>query len=174
MADTTTMTDTQLRTTILEFLGAVNAHDVQRTLAFFTEDAVWEGTGAATPAVGHESIATLLQGLFGAFPDVHYPLEDVEIYRAVDGDRALAYWTNIMTMQGPFGGFAPTGRTAKGRGFCRYDFRDGKIAQHLIIFDEMELSRQLGLLPADDSVGFRLLAGLQHLTTPIARRLRRR
>jgi hypothetical protein len=37
----------------------------------------------------------------------------------------------------------------------------------------MELSRQLGLLPADDSMGFRMLAGVQHLITPIARQLRR-
>ena len=173
MAETRAMTTPQLRTTILEFLGAVNAHDVDRTLGFFTDDAVWEGTGLASPAVGHEAIAKVLNAWFRGFPDLHFPLEDVEVYRAVDGDRALTYWTNVMTMEGPFGGFAATGRTAKGRGMCRYEFRDGKIAEHLIIFDEMELSRQLGLLPPDDSVGFRLLAGLQHLTTPIARRLRR-
>lgn len=174
MAETRAMTTTQLRTTILEFLSAVNARDVERTLGFFTDDAVWEGTGLATPAVGHEAIATVLNDWFRGFPDLHFPLEDVEVYRAVDGDRALAYWTNVMTMEGPFGGFAATGRTAKGKGMCRYEFLDGKIAEHIIIFDEMDVSRQLGLLPADDSVGFRLLAGLQHLTTPIARRLRRR
>jgi steroid delta-isomerase-like uncharacterized protein len=173
MAETRALTVKQLRTMILEFLGALNAHDVERALEFFTEDAVWEGTGVATPAVGHEAIAAVLTEWFRGFPDLHFPLEDVEVYRAVDGDRALAYWTSIMTMDGPFGGFVPTGRTGKGKGICRYELRDGKIAKHLIIFDEMDLSRQLGLLPADASVGFRMLAGMQHLTTPIARRLRR-
>ena len=173
MAETRALTIKQLRTTILEFLGAVNAHDAQRALELFTEDAVWEGTGMATPAVGHVAIAEVLNEWFHGFPDLHFPLEDVEVYRAVDGDRALAYWTNIMTMDGPFGGFVATGRTAKGKGICRYEFRDGKIAKHLIIYDGMDLSRQLGLLPADDSMGSRVLAGVQHLTTPIARRLRR-
>jgi hypothetical protein len=49
----------------------------------------------------------------------------------------------------------------------------GKIAKHIIIYDGLDVSRQLGLLPADDSMGSRMLAGVQHLTTPIARRLRR-
>jgi steroid delta-isomerase-like uncharacterized protein len=172
MAETRALTVKQLRTLILEFLGALNAHDVDQALTFFTEDAVWEGTGIAAPAVGHEAIAEVLTEWFRGFPDLHFPLEDVEVYRAVDGDRALAYWTSIMTMRGPIGGFVPTGRTAKNTGVCRYELRDGRIAKHLIIYDEMGLSRQLGLLPDDDSMGFRMLAGLQHLTTPIARRLR--
>jgi steroid delta-isomerase-like uncharacterized protein len=174
VAETRTLTVKQLRTMILEFLGAVNAHDVGRALEFFTEDAVWEGTGITTPAVGHEAIAEVLHTWLHGFPDLHFPLEDVEVYRAVDGDRALAYWTSIMTMDGPFRGFAPTGRTAKGKGICRYEFRDGKIAKHTMIYDEMDLTRQFGLLPPDDSLGFRMLAGMQRLTTPIARRLRRR
>ena len=174
MAETTALTVKQLQTTILEFFGAVNAHDVERALEFFTEDAVWEGTGMATPAVGRPAIAKVLTDWFHGFPDLHFPLEDVEVYRAVDGDRAVAFWTNILTMDGPAGGFVATGRTAKSKGICRYEFRDGKIAKHLIIYDGMDVSRQLGLLPADDSMGSRVLAGVQHLTTPIARRLRRR
>jgi steroid delta-isomerase-like uncharacterized protein len=174
MAETRALPLKQLRTMILDFLGAMNAHDVERALEFFTEDAVWEGTGIAAPAVGHEAIAEVLHEWLRGFSDLHFPLEDVEIYRAVDGDRALAYWTSIMTMDGPFGGFVPTGRTAKGKGICRYELRDGKIAKHTIIYDEMDITRQLGLLPADDSMGFRMLAGMQHLTTPISRRLRGR
>jgi steroid delta-isomerase-like uncharacterized protein len=173
MAETTTLTVKQLRTTILELFGAVNAHDLERAVGLFTEDAVWEGTGVAAPVVGNAAIAEVFGDWFRGFPDMHFPLEDVEIYRSVDGDRALASWTSMMTMDGPYGGFVATGRTAKSKGTCRYEFRDGRIAKHLIIFDEMDVSRQLGLLPADDSMGSRVLAGLQHLTTPIARRLRR-
>lgn len=173
MAETRALTVKQLRTTILDLFGAVNAHDLERVVGFFTEDAVWEGTGVAAPVVGHAGIAKVFEDWFRGFSDMHFPLEDVEMYRSVDGDRVLASWTSMMTMDGPYGGFVATGRTAKGKGICRYEFRDGKIAKHLIIFDEMDVSRQLGLLPADDSMGSRLLAGLQHVTTPIARRLRR-
>jgi steroid delta-isomerase-like uncharacterized protein len=174
MADTKALTSTQLRTTILDFLGAMNAHDLDRAIGFFTEDATWEGTGTPGPIVGRPAIRALLRRWIDGFSDLHYPLEDVEVYRAVGGDRALAYWTGIMTMDGPYRGFAPTGRTAKIKGICRYEFRDGKIARHTIVFDELEATRQLGLLPPEGSVGFRLLAGVQHLTTPIRRRLARR
>jgi steroid delta-isomerase-like uncharacterized protein len=174
MADTKALTSTQLRTTILAFLGAVNAHDVDRAVSFFTEDATWEGTGTTGPVVGRDAIRDQFRRWFDGFSDLHYPLEDVELYRAVGGDHAIAYWTGIMTMDGPYRGFAPTGRTAKVKGICRYEFREGKIARHTLVFDEMDVTRQLGLLPAEGSVGFRLLAGMQHLTTPIRRRVTRR
>jgi hypothetical protein len=37
----------------------------------------------ATPAVGHDAIAEVLKKWFHGFPDLHFPLEDVEVYRAV-------------------------------------------------------------------------------------------
>jgi hypothetical protein len=104
---------------------------------------------------------------------MHFPLEDVELYLETDSRHGIAYWTMIMTMDGPYAGFAPTGRTAKSKGMCRYEFRDGKIGHHVTIYDEMAVTQQLGLLPTEDSLRYRLMAGAQRLTSPITRRLAR-
>jgi steroid delta-isomerase-like uncharacterized protein len=168
-ADRTLLTDEQLRTTIIEFLSAVNAHDVERILPFFTDDVVWEGSGFPAPVAGRVAVVEALREWFSAFPDLHFPLEDVEVFRSVDGDHALAFWTSVMTMEGPFAGFAPTGRHAKGKGVCRYEFVDGRIARHSIVYDQMQVSQQLGLLPAEGSTGYRLFTGVQRLGTRLSR-----
>jgi steroid delta-isomerase-like uncharacterized protein len=173
MPETKALTDAKVRTTIMKFLGAVNAHDVAQALEFFTEDAIWEGAGGDPPLVGHAEIRELMQTWFRGFPDLHYPLEDIELFRAFEGGPVISYWTVIMTMDGPFAGFAPTGKRAKGKGTCRYEFRDDKIARHTVIFDQMDITRQLGILPTEDSLGYRMMTGMQRLATPVARRLRK-
>jgi steroid delta-isomerase-like uncharacterized protein len=169
-AEIPVFTDSQLRTMIFEFLGAVNAHDVERALTFFTDDVVWEGSGIQADAVGRAAVVEVLREWFCAFPDLHFPLEDVEVFRSLDGDHALAYWTSVMTMEGPFAGFAPTGRHAKVKGVCRYELVGGRIARHTMIYDQLQVSQQLGLLPAPASRSYRLLAGAQRLTARAARR----
>jgi steroid delta-isomerase-like uncharacterized protein len=168
-AEATTLTDDQLRTMILEFLTAMNAHDLERILTFFTDDVTWEGSGTDVPAVGRAAVVEVLRGWFVAFPDLHFPLEDVEVFRSLDGDHALAYWTSVMTMRGPFAGFAPTGRHVKAKGVCRYELREGGISRHTMIYDQMRISQELGLLPAEGTSSYRLLAGMQRL----GKRLRR-
>jgi steroid delta-isomerase-like uncharacterized protein len=174
MATTKVLTEAELRKTVLGLIGALNAHDVDEALTFFTEDATWEGSHTPQPIVGHDAIREVFRGWFMGFPDMHFPLEDVELYLETDGRHGIAYWTLIMTMDGPYAGFAPTGRQAKNKGMCRYEFRDGKIAHHVIIYDEMAVTQQLGLIPTEDSLGFRLMAGAQHLTSPISRRFAKR
>jgi steroid delta-isomerase-like uncharacterized protein len=169
-AEATTLTDDQLRTMILEFLTAMNAHDLERILTFFTDDVTWEGSGTDVPAVGRAAVVEVLRGWFVAFPDLHFPLEDVEVFRSLDGDHALAYWTSVMTMRGPFAGFAPTGRHVKVKGVCRYELRDGGISRHTMIHDQMRIAQGLGLIPAEGTSGYRLLTCMQRL----GRRLRQR
>jgi steroid delta-isomerase-like uncharacterized protein len=169
-AETTGLTDSQLRTIIFEFLAAVNAHDVERALTYFTDDVVWEGSGISAPATGRAEVVEVLREWFVAFPDLHFPLEDVEVFRSLDGDHALTYWTSVMTMDGPFGDFAPTGGHAKGKGVCRYELVDGRIARHTVIYDQMQLAQLLGILPAEESASYRMLARMQRLRARVARR----
>jgi steroid delta-isomerase-like uncharacterized protein len=173
MATTQVLTEAELKETVLGLLGALNAHDVDAALTFFTEDATWEGSHTPKPVIGHDAIREIFRAWFTGFSDMHFPLEDVELYLETDGRHGIAYWTMIMTMDGPYAGFAPTGRTAKSKGMCRYEFRDGKIGHHVTIHDEMAVTQQLGLLPTEDSLRYRLMAGAQRLTSPITRRLAR-
>jgi hypothetical protein len=48
--------------------------------------------------------------------------------------------------------------------------RDGGIARHTLIYDQLLLSQQLGLLPAEGSAGYRALAGMQRFGRRLAQR----
>ncbi len=58
-------------------------------------------------------------------------------------------------------GWEPTGKGAEVAGMCAYEFRDGLIARHTVIYDQMSLSQQLGLMPATDSAPVKAMVGLQ-------------
>jgi steroid delta-isomerase-like uncharacterized protein len=158
----------ELRETVMAFLAAMNEHDVDKALGFLTEDAVWlEGTRVAT---GHPAIRELLESLWQSTSDMHMPLDDVELFVSADGDDAATFWRATMTMTGPLEGFAPTGRRAEMRGACRYAIRDGKIARHTVVYDQLGLARELGIMPETDSVPYRMMAGAQRLTRRLTRR----
>jgi hypothetical protein len=52
--------------------------------------------------------------------------------------------------------------------------RDGRIVSNFVVFDQMQYSRQLGILPAQDSVGDKAMKSAFNLKTQIAKKLRER
>ena len=158
----------ELRDTIMGFLAAMNDHDVERTLGFFTADATWRQ--GSTVAEGHTAIRELLESQWRSTSDMHLPLDDVEFFVSADGDNVATFWRATATMTGPFEGFAPTGRRAEFRGACHYRLEDGKIASHTVIYDDMDIARQFGLMPETDSRQYRMMAGMQRFTQRLRRR----
>lgn len=159
-----TMTIEDIRTRLSAFFQAFNDHDPEAILALCTEDVVWEDPNLPAPVVGWEAVADLLANQFTAFPDLHFPKEEIEIYRSLDGKKAAASWHMVATMTGRLDppGYEPTGKTGDVTGMCRYEFGDGGlIAQHSIVYDAMSLSRRLGLVPGSDSLQFKAMVGLQ-------------
>ena len=158
----------ELRATIMGFLAAMNEHDTERTLAFFAPDATWRQGSAV--AEGHEAIRELLESQWRSTADMYLPLDDVEFFVSADGDNVATFWRATATMTGTFEGFAPTGQRAEFRGACHYRMKDGKIAHHLVLYDEMDVARQFGLMPETDSRQYRMMAGAQRFTQRLRRR----
>lgn len=101
--------------------------------------------------------------MFTAFPDLHFPRDEIEIYRSLSGRKAAPRWHMVATMTGRLEppGWEPTGTGVEVAGMCAYEFRGGLIARHTVIYDQMSMSRQLGLMPAMDSVQVKAMVGLQ-------------
>ena len=59
-------------------------------------------------------------------------------------------------------------------GVSKFVIRDGTIASNLVVFDEMQLARQIGLLPPDGSAADRATRAAFNATTRLAARLRDR
>jgi steroid delta-isomerase-like uncharacterized protein len=64
-----------------------------------------------------------------------------------EGDVVVAYWTNTGTHQGDFMGIPPSGRTVTISGIDIHRLRDGRMAEHWHVVEELQMLQQLGVVP---------------------------
>jgi predicted ester cyclase len=81
------------------------------------------------------------------FPDIKTSIEDI----VAAGDKVAYRMTVSGTDTGEFLGIAPTGRHVSVMGFGWVRVRDGKIAEHWGLIDELGLLDQIGVNP--ESIG---------------------
>ncbi len=129
-----------------DWVAAYNAHDLDRLLSFFADDAIAVNEGLATVR-GTAEIRAGYEGSMQGFPDNRTVIVDA----IADEDRVFAVceWSATLTGQLQRPGqepVAPTGRSAKGLGGWRWRIRDGKIAEMLQVVNYLDIHRQLGLL----------------------------
>jgi steroid delta-isomerase-like uncharacterized protein len=85
----------------------------------------------------------------GAFPDLHFAIEDM----VSEGDVVATRVTGRGTNDGPFMGMPPTGREARWSSMGFFRVEDGKIAEHWGVPDLLTLLTQLGVIPAPPGGG---------------------
>lgn len=103
-------------------LAAFNAHDVERVMAFFSEDCTLEMPRGPHPwgtrFSGASAVRAALQSRFDGIPDVSYG-DDSHV---VVGDLGISQWT----LQGTV---AATGERITVRGCDFFAFRNGKVTR---------------------------------------------
>jgi steroid delta-isomerase-like uncharacterized protein len=173
MTDVGTSGSTEIRARVETLIRAFNEHDVDKIIALHTPDAVLADPTLTAPVTGRAAIAVEFTKMLRTFPDLQFPLDEVEVYVA-DSGRVAARWHWTGTMTGPMDppGFAPTGKKASVSGVCLYEYQDGLIAHHTIIYDTMGLLQQVGIMPATGSTPLKLTAGLQRAIALVAKRVR--
>lgn len=171
MTEVGTSGTTEVRARVEALLRAVNEHDVDKVIALHTPDAVLESPTLTAPVTGRAAIAVEFTAMFRAFPDLQFLMDELEVYLA-DSGRVAARWHFTGTMTGPIAppGYTPTGKKASVFGVCLYEFQDGLIARHAIIYDSMRLLQQIGVMPTADSTQAKLIAGLQRAAARLPRR----
>lgn len=92
-----------------------------------------------------EGLRDRVEMLRGAFGE-HFTLEDV----IAEGDRVVVRWTGSGTHVAEFMGIPPTGRSFTIAGIDIFRFRDGRMAEHWHVVDQLALLQQLGLIPQPD------------------------
>lgn len=140
---TTTQSNTDV---VLATVDALNRHDSAAMMAAWIPDGVERFPDATCN--GTTAIGAYFQAVFDAFPDARLTPEAT----AEQGDAVFLRWTLSGTHTGaPFAGIAPTGKTVTMAGMDHFTIRDGKIVSNFVVFDQMDMGRQLGLLPPDGS-----------------------
>lgn len=169
-----------LRLRIEELFRALNDHDVDAIVALHAPDAVFRDPSKPHAATGRAAIAEEFRAIFRAFPDIHYPTDEIRLYVA-DDHRAAASWRFTGTMTGRIDppGYAPTGKSCSVEGVCLYELTDDPqtgttlLARHTAIYDTMGVLQELGIMPRPESSAAKLTASLQRTSVAVSHALHR-
>jgi predicted ester cyclase len=64
-----------------------------------------------------------------------------------EGDTVAAYWSNTGIQAGDFMGIPPSGRTVTISGVDIHRLRNGRMAEHWHVVEELQMLQQLGVMP---------------------------
>ena len=156
-------TNTELAQQIFD---AINAHDTEALRALWADD-VEERLPDKT-CRGKDELAAYFGDLFAAMSDVRME----KVARGRGGRHGVRPLALTATHGDVFNGIDLTGKAVSLDGFDQITFRDGKMASNFVVFDQMEVGRQLGLLPPDGSPPDRALKAAFNAKTKIAEAIR--
>lgn len=107
--------------------------------------------GTAPDTEGLDGLRAAFQRFRTTFPDLHITAEQM----LAEDDLVAARWTATGTHSGELAGIAATGTAVRWSGTDLYRFRDGRIVEWWRNDDFVELLRQVGHNPLDDTTGSR-------------------
>jgi steroid delta-isomerase-like uncharacterized protein len=96
---------------------------------------------------GLADLKARVAGLCRAFNPLQFTVEDV----IAEGDKVVVRWTNAGTDSGGFLGMPATGKNFGVAGIDIHVVRDGKLAEHWHVVDQLAQMQQMGLIPAPDA-----------------------
>ena len=134
------------------YAEGINRRDALASAAFYSPDAKNHGH-----TVGRDGMQAVFEALFSTFPDFHYRIDEA----TTEGDRVVCKVTMTGTHLGQptklpaaFGGLltgvTPTKKKVEVLQFHSFRIRDGKIAEHAAVRDDMGMVQQLGLVKRPD------------------------
>ncbi len=120
---------------------------------------------------GREAVRGFFSEMFAAFPDFAFTVERV----VADGDAVAVKWHARATFSGGrFQGIEPTGARVLIRGCDFFEIEDGWIRRNTVYYDGASFARQIGMLPAKDSLADRAMLRLFNAKVRLTRPFRRR
>jgi len=124
-----------------------NRQDAAAAAAFYTEDA-----SNHLRTVGRSGMKAVFETLYAVYPDFHYRI----LESIAEGDRVVCKMEMSGTHRGQpvlreafsgmLAGVTPTGKSVKVLQFHSFRIRDGLIAEHAAVRDDMEMVLQLGVV----------------------------
>ena len=150
-----------------QILDALTAHDLDALRGIWADDVVERFPDKTCR--GKDELAAYFADLFAALPD--FKMEKVSSLE--EGETVFVRWRMTGTHTGAqFSGIDATGKEVALDGMDEMTFRDGKMAHNFVVFDQMEVGRQLGLLPPDGSPPDRALKAAFNAKTKVAELIR--
>lgn len=131
---------------------AFNAHDIDEFAGTLADDVVFHAPGGIS-GEGKEACAQFFAGWLGGFPDAHVEVHAVHITGDVAVEEGTFTGTHDGVLHTPAGDIPPTGRGVTAGYIEVHRFRDGKSIYSNLMYDQLELLEQLGLMPTTAPAG---------------------
>lgn len=154
--------------------SAWNSHQPERLFELMTEDIVYDDSAWPRTMHGHTDVREFVESSWRAIPDLEFHVVDGP-FLLQGAPRAAFYWRGSGTFTGPLDppGLAPNGASLEFDGFDLQEYRDGRVSRLRIVFDNMDVARQLGMVPKRGSRAEKAGAAAQRLGMRVRDRLRR-
>lgn len=123
-----------------------NNHDLDGFGAVLTDDVVFQAPGG-TRGEGKQACVEFYGAWMSAFPDAHVDVHDVHFVDEVAVEEGTFSGTHQGVLHGAAGDIPPTGRRVNIDYIQVLRFRDGKHASFNLMFDQLAMLEQLGLMP---------------------------
>lgn len=125
-----------------QHFAAENAHDVEATLATYTDDIVWDDvTHPLSPVHGKEAVGQVYTDILAAIPDVAF--ESTLRFTSEDGNWVLDISNVSGHVEGEWAGIAGGGAPVEIRLLHLFKLRNGLIAYENAWFDSAAVLRQV-------------------------------
>ena len=153
---------------------AWNSHEPSRLLALMTDDIVYDDSAWATTMHGHGEVREFLESAWRAFPDLRFEVTEGPFVDP-QAPKSAFFWKGSATHTGPIEppGFAATGKRVEFEGADFHEYRDGRVCRLRIVFDMMDIARQIGTLPQAGSRMEKAGAAAQRIGTKVRERIAR-
>lgn len=146
-----------------KIFDAVGRRDVDSLAACFREDVTIEWLPVGT-IHGKEANRDFWAEVLAAVPDVQLDLLNL----LSDGDYAVTQlrWRGTFS-GGPYIGIHPTGKAVDFPACTVMKFQDGLLAEETVYFDGLGWARQIGLLPAEHTLGDKAMTAAFNVQTDL-------
>src|SRR5256885_5557793 len=141
MANTVSVDDQ--KRAIEQLMAYWSAHDLDRLLALFTDDAIYEDVTMGAVNRGAAELRAFAEGFFSGFPDVTFELRSA----FANGASGGAEWILRGTHTGDLPGMPATRKRVEVRGASIIEFAGEKIRRCSDYWDMAAFLKQLGLMP---------------------------
>jgi steroid delta-isomerase-like uncharacterized protein len=124
-----------------------NAHDLDGFAEVLADDVVFKAPGGMH-GKGKAACVAFFGSWFAAFPDARVEVQAVHIVDDTAVEEGTFVGTQNGTLHGPMGDIPPTGRSVEVEYIQVLHFRDGKHVSFNLMFDQLAMLEQLGLVPS--------------------------
>ncbi len=129
---------------MMDYLAAMNAHDLEKILTFFTDDCVYDCMPMGKVSHGKKELKDFLSSTFADMPD--FKIETKSGFNA--GDWGAAEWVMSGTLAHSNIPGVPTGKSFSVRGASITELRGGKISRNTNYWNLASMLQQVGAMPA--------------------------